>query len=575
MKKIRTFAVLCGVIVAGATLVTGCSLFGGGGAEPSEPTYNINYFNYLESGDSLPYGSEINNENETYYKSSEGLVLEPATCTGWVFDGWFEGVYWSTPQTLCWDDAVLLNQIEIGRTENINLYGKWHRGEFEITFDAGEGEFLGGVKTKSLNFAFEDDVIVSSLEVPTRDCYDFYEWTDLPEKMPAENLTIYASWSKRYAVNYVLNTDESLQTSEIAWTWQNSTDNPTEYSQASDIYLKSATTTRPGYAFDYWCLDSGLNQSLGNLKNIPEGSEEITLYAKWSPIFTSLDSGTINSLNALGRRQKEIRLPNKYIDDNGNLKSITHIGGGGSSIFSATIGYTPSQIEKVVIDEGITYIAARSFYENRVLKEVVLPSTITSFGNSAFEGCTNLSSLNLCDTFGSLTNIGSSVFTGGSIGFEKVSFPEQLATVGSYAFLGCAIQEIEIYSSTNVGGLAFGYNFELEKVTIKQAESQTSIWVDTNAFMIGFDDNIGNFEVIIDSVYAYASSNATVMAGGNYYGYISLAKVVKVKKDFVDNIIKAQEDRDNTNTFLNDESKFTKTSEGDYYVYTRVEQNQE
>ena len=92
-------------------------------------------------------------------------------------------------------------------------------------------------------------------------------------------------------------------------------------------------------------------------------------------------------------------------------------------------------------------------------------------------------------------------------------------------------------------------------------------WVDSNAFILGFDNNIGNFEVIFDSVYAYDASRNS---NSGFYGYINLAKVVKVQKDFVDNVIKAYEERDNINNYLNDASIFTKTESGNYYVYTRA-----
>ena len=570
MEKIKKILALSAIVLSFSVLMTGCWLFGGkDNDESSVPTYNISFISCLDHG-------EMVNPNDVYYKNNERVELLPASCEGYVFDGWYLGVTWTSNWQPDYSNATQIEAIEIGTNRDLMIYARWHKGEFTITFDAGEGSFEGEVKTKTLSFEFEQEIDLSAFSNPSRNGYDFYEWPDVPQQMPAQNLTTNAVWSKRYAVSYVLNTDESLQTSEITWTWANNEENPVEYSKASDISLKSATTTRPGYAFDGWYLDAELQRGVGNLKNVPDGSEEITLYAKWSLIFNSFDPGTINNLKALGRRQKEINLPNKYIDDEGNVKTITRIGGGGSSIFSATIGYTPSQVEKVTICEGITYIATRSFQDANVLKEVVLPSTITSFGDYAFSECSNLTNINIEDTFGSLTNIGASAFQGSPISFERIEFPENIKTIGSCAFLGIGIKEIEIYSNTNVGGSTFAYNFVLEKVTVKQAETQAagSVWVDANAFIFSFDDDaVGNFEVIFDSVYAYASSNATAMGGmggGNYYGYIRFAKTVKVKKDFVDNVIKAQEDRNNTNTFLNDEEKFTKTENGDYYAYERI-----
>ena len=44
---------------------------------------------------------------------------------------------------------------------------------------------------------------------------------------------------------------------------------------------------------------------------------------------------------------------------------------------------------------------------------------------------------------------------------------------------------------------------------------------------------------------------------------IENAGTIKVLKNIVDN-------PDNTNTYLNNESNFTKTEDGEYYVYTKV-----
>ena len=561
MKKFKYVFAFAFLIAAVSGVFSGC-FFDRNVTPSSEPTYNVGYFNYTADGDSLPYGSEITNNNSNYYKSSEGLVLDDAICTGWVFDGWFEGAYWSS-NVLCWDDAVKLDEISKGRTGDVNLYGKWHMGEFEISFDAGEGEFLGGEKVKSLSFEFNANVDISSLETPQRDGYDFYAWQNIPEKMPAENVTLDAEWAKKYSVSYVLNTDESLQTSEIDWTWSNDLLNPTEYSLASNISLKSATTTRPGYAFSGWYFDEEFTNGTSVLREdkIPEGSENLTLYAKWEKFFTSLDAGTLNNLNTLGRRQKEIKIPHKYVDDDGSVKTITKVGGGGSSIFSTTIGYTVPQVEKVVVDAGITSISNRSFYESSCLQEVVLPTTITRIGDYAFKECRNLSTINLSNTFDSLTIIGSEAFAGSQIGFEKIEFGETLKTIEPNAFQGVGIKEIEIYDTTTVEDGAFNFNIALEKVTIKEPITSTDSGWFHDAFSFGFNEDNRNFEVVVDSERVYKSSSRAYTTA--YYGAIQRAKVIKVQKEFADT-------EGNVNTYLNDETLFEKTESGIYYVYTRV-----
>ena len=55
-------------------------------------------------------------------------------------------------------------------------------------------------------------------------------------------------------------------------------------------------------------------------------------------------------------------------------------------------------IKKIIIDEGITHIGSRSFFGLGDVTSVKLPSSLTSIGEDAFNGCRNLSTLDAhCD----------------------------------------------------------------------------------------------------------------------------------------------------------------------------------
>lgn len=69
------------------------------------------------------------------------------------------------------------------------------------------------------------------------------------------------------------------------------------------------------------------------------------------------------------------------------------------------------------------------------LKTIILPASLTSIGNNAFNGCRNIiGSLSLPST---LTNIGNSAFYGCTSISGVITLPSTLTTIGSSAFSGC------------------------------------------------------------------------------------------------------------------------------------------
>ncbi len=111
-------------------------------------------------------------------------------------------------------------------------------------------------------------------------------------------------------------------------------------------------------------------------------------------------------------------------------------------------------VERIVIGDGITSIGNNDFALVEVgndiyygkLKEVVLPTTVTSIGKSAFSEVTTLTDINLSN----VVSIGSSAFK--KNGIETISFSEKNSVViGDSAFEAC-----KKLSSVNAGNLSLG-----------------------------------------------------------------------------------------------------------------------
>lgn len=148
--------------------------------------------------------------------------------------------------------------------------------------------------------------------------------------------------------------------------------------------------------------------------------------------------------------------------------------------------YLRSQ-SSILIPEGVTELAEEAFYGFDKLENVVLPSTLISIGDRAFENCKRLKTINLKDC-PYLEHIGLCAFDSvqiSSIDLSKtkvnyiggnafahidkltsVILPETLKEIGDFAFSGSAITEIIIPDSVvHIGQLAFNCNL-LEKATI-------------------------------------------------------------------------------------------------------------
>ena len=100
----------------------------------------------------------------------------PAATPGYTFGGW------NKADGTAWDYAS--DKV----TDNITLYAKWAANTYTITFDtAGGSEIAPITQDYGTNIAAPAD--------PTRDGYTFIGWDrDIPEIMPAENMTLKARW---------------------------------------------------------------------------------------------------------------------------------------------------------------------------------------------------------------------------------------------------------------------------------------------------------------------------------------------------------------------------------------------
>ena len=174
---------------------------------------------------------------------------------------------------------------------------------------------------------------------------------------------------------------------------------------------------------------------------------------------------------------------------NGTTYSVTSIG---NSAFNGC-----SKLTSVTIPNSVTSIGNWAFAYCSSLTSVTIPESVTSIGNYAFFDCSSLTSITIPN---SVTSIGSAAFRDCS-SLTSVTIGESVTSIGDEAFRACSsLTSITIPNSvTNIGAWAFAYCSSLTSITIgesvtsigehafKFCTSLTSITIPNSVTSIGYD----------------------------------------------------------------------------------------
>lgn len=249
---------------------------------------------------------------------------------------------------------------------------------------------------------------------------------------------------------------------------------------------------------------------------------------------------------------------------NSSTKTLTISGTGATKKYNALISKVPwesykSEIETVIVNEGITEIGEYSFYNCTALVSVSLPSTLTSLSgsgtmtasygcfqnctalqsitlpenlitieNCVFKDCTSLKSIVIPDsvtdlqygcfcgctsletvTFGKgLTETGENAFY--EAGVKKINWGDNIKTVSMWSFFKCNMTAVELPESVKeVKTRAFSDCTFLRKFTVNNANTTFS-----GDVCAGSEQEI--------TVYGHKLSTAETFANENSYEFVSL-----------------------------------------------------
>ena len=214
-----------------------------------------------------------------------------------------------------------------------------------------------------------------------------------------------------------------------------------------------------------------------------------------------------------------------------------------------------NNIQKVVIEEGVTTIGDYAFDFCSALTAVTIPSSVTSIGAVAFEGCTALSSIDIPN---SVTNIGLFAFC--ASGLTSVVIPNSVTTIGDGAFDQCknltsaiisnnvkslskqlfhicpkltsvtipesvtSVDEYAFYGCTGLTSITIPYSVTtIDKQAFEGCSNLTSLTVSGNLNSIGYDafkgsNKITDISIVVSDLSAFCNSNTISLIYSNISG---------------------------------------------------------
>ena len=335
--------------------------------------------------------------------------------------------------------------------------------------------------------------------------------------------------------------------------------------------IKEATVIKNGYAGEVVIPESVEHEgttysvtSIGDAFHYCDGLKSVTIPNSVTSIGESafiycdgLTSVTIpNSVSSIGRNAfyrcrglTSVTIPN----------SVTSIG---ESAF-----YDCSGLKSVTIGNSVTSIGESAFHRCWGLTSVTIPNSVTSIGSQAFFDCSGLTSVHISDIAAwcnidfdsnplsyahhlylngeevkdlvipnSVKSIGESAFSGCS-GLTSVTIPNSVKSIGDYTFSSCSgLTSVTIPNSvTSIGNYAFSYCSGLTSVTIPNSvksigyaafydcDGLTSVTIGSGVEVIGFQ-TFANCPDLLD-VYCYAEkvpSTESSAFNGSYPEYATL-----------------------------------------------------
>ena len=349
-------------------------------------TYSINKYKLTYLVDGAEYKSY-----EVEYGTAITAEAEP-TKEGYTFSGWSD-----IPETMPAKDVTVTGSF----TENkITKYTLTYKVDDEV------------YKTYEL----EEGAKITPEEAPTKEGYTFSGWSEIPETMPANDVTITGTFSiNKYKLVYKVD-NEAYKSYEV------------EYGAT---ITAEAEPTKEGYTFSGWSeipetmpakdvtITGTFSINKYKLVYKVDGEEYKSYDVEYGAAITAEATPTKEGYEFSGWSDIPETMPAKDVTITGTFKAIDYVVDGATyevSSDGATIvggGNYSGDVDissTVVVNEKtytVTSVSDGAFQNNTNITSVSIPESVTTIGANAFNGCSNLGNVNVGK---SVSSIGSKAF---------------------------------------------------------------------------------------------------------------------------------------------------------------------
>gem|GEM_PF-1107914 len=218
-------------------------------------------------------GTGSMNDQPFTYDETKNLTANTFTKEGYKFIGWSK----TTDGSVDYADQASVSNLTSENKAEVTLYAKWTANQYTISFNSNGGSAVASI---TANYA----TAVSKPNNPTKEGYEFAGWHSDEEltaeytfdKMPAENITLYAKWTAKLY--------------DVTFHYNNETDNTTDPVKFNNL-VSEPNVSRLGYTLEGWYSDSNFSTKW-NFETGLMPAENIDLYANWN-----LDTYTIKLHN--------------------------------------------------------------------------------------------------------------------------------------------------------------------------------------------------------------------------------------------------------------------------------------
>lgn len=158
-----------------------------------------------------------------------------------------------------------------------------------------------------------------------------------------------------------------------------------------------------------------------------------------------------------------------------------------------------SNVESLVLNEGLESIGVQAFARSKKLVSVSFPSSLKVIGKHAFEDCVALTKLNLSKT--NVEEIGSNAFR--ETGLKEVAFPVSLKKIGSQAFLKNQLENVVLPEGVQeIGNEAFREVVALKSITLPnniQKIGERAFYACTQLMIVNYTGSMKLAEGVVEN----------------------------------------------------------------------------